>query len=1445
MDYKNDYFTLLVCVLLSFSLFSQKQISIPDWHFVDRATIPSPGPDMPNHIRLLYSDEVNLREVEQAFRDYYEKRGWEYQLDDLEHDPYAKFFQYWYQEAQRYADDAGNVRSLSTEALAKYRASLQEIEQSNEARFNTTSPTSTWSFLGPKRTIWRADHDPSQAVAPWQINIYSIAAAPSNPSILYAGSETGVLYKTIDKGLNWTAFNDFNWGRAILSVAIHPSDPDIVYAASSTDIFKTTDGGNNWSILLTESGLSCNSIAISPTDPTTLFAGTANGLYKSTNSGSTWTEILSEHIDDVKFRPNDGTTIYALARNGSPDTYSFYKSTDSGNSFSLSMAGWGTIYEQSGGRLSVSPADSDYVYVMLLTHDGSNGDQKPYILKSTDSADNWTTVAICNSTNCPVNNGQGYYDLDIVVSHDNPDHLIAATTSAYKSIDGGVTWSIIGGYGGDFAIHPDIQEMISIMDGNTENTWISTDGGTNFSTDFYTATSNWEARIDGLDGTDFWGFAQGWNEDYIVGGRYHNGNTAIHENYPDQQALRMGGAESVTGWAMHGRERYAAFDDISEVIIPDDITAVPEGSFLFTKHPQNFYYGDAFSKVMIDLEDYMTIYLGDDNSFWRSKDGGATWEATYTFSGKPYHFDISRADADYIYLTTDDGFYRSTDRGETFNQMTLPPGMSGWHSQNFRVAASSLDKDEVWVLNQRSSASSSASRVFRSTNGGTSWIDLSTTMLSGRKWAAIAHQAGTDGGIYIASNRGDAGTMPAKVFYRDNSMSDWVDFSDGLPQSANPIKLLPFYRDAKLRWGGNRGAWEIDFYDENWSPIAQPFVSGQSQICIRDTVSFDSYSVAKASANYSWSIPGASWTSDLNQREVQALFPAEGTYTASLTITQDGTSTSKSLDLTITNECQAEQKPGNALSLSGESTDYAATGEALNLSTNTMTISTWIKRNGDQNSYAGIVFMRQSTAGGLNFRENNELGFHWNNSQWWWSSGLIVPDNEWAHVAMVVSPDETVLYLNGQPSTNTVDPASITFDGVLNFGADPNWSARRFKGEMDETIIYNRALSQAEIRELMHLTRVPEDETDLIGYWQYNRDSGSITDRVGSNHASLIGGAARVSSTAPVGPGISNRLDITAAGNYSFGETDLSLEFPSGGTYPDGELCVTRLDHAPDQTPGEDVSPSYWIIHNYGNNQTFDELTSLTFDNVEISNSEASSPEFINLFKRSSTAHGDTWGTPEDEADAATAGSNGSVRFDEGNNQTSFSQFILLFKEAPLPAELTDFKAWLNPEQEVVLSWETASEANVAYYDIERSNDGSSFESIHTLPAIGNSSTLQHYETLDRQPLRGWSYYRIKIVDTDGSFAFSPIRNILINALADKVVIYPNPIQQGAALQIKTMLDDMLTLTIYASDGEHVGSFSLYGDTSLDLGDLPVGTYQYTVHTRTWRKAGSFVVIPK
>ncbi|MBS1658446.1 MAG: hypothetical protein JST18_10180 [Bacteroidetes bacterium] len=107
-----------------------------------------------------------------------------------------------------------------------------------------------------------------------------------------------------------------------------------------------------------------------------------------------------------------------------------------------------------------------------------------------------------------------------------------------------------------------------------------------------------------------------------------------------------------------------------------------------------------------------------------------------------------------------------------------------------------------------------------------------------------------------------------------------------------------------------------------------------------------------------------------------------------------------------------------------------------------------------------------------------------------------------------------------------------------------------------------------------------------------------------------------------------------------------------------------------------------------------------------------------------------------------------------------------------LPVELTSF----NGKQEGstnVLTWETSSELNNDYFSIERSVDGNTFYEIGRLKGAGNSTSLNEYVFYDEYPGEGTNYYRLKQIDTDGSFEYS-------NAIAidgansfDPVSIYP------------------------------------------------------------------------
>lgn len=866
MKKKFNFITLLIIVFHS-SLFSQK---------VGEVYLPLQTAQTPEFFNVFYQknflDELNVFELDEAAREYEEafEKNYQPQLssDDFltgeeKEDIYILYYKRWRRSIDKYVQENGRIK--------RHEDSRENDDHTEE---DLKASAANWSLVGPNETFWKIQDNASQPPASWQINIYSCAMAPSDHKVLYAGAETGAIYKTTDKGLNWKLILDEQ--VVYPAVAVHPGNPNIVYAGATNSVARSSDGGNTWAKASPSCGL-VNCLAIKPSAPSTIFAACNNGLYKSTDAGATWQVIsgLNTAVYDVFFKTNDDNTLFILKKNGA--SIQFLKSTDGGNTFNVSMSGWAPI-DASGGRMTVTKADPNRLYAVILS-------SEPSVYRSDDAGASWVLKAkgvtgFGSATS--LGYGQGFYDLDILANPNNADQLLVATTSVYKSTDGGANYNRIGGYGGNFNVHPDIQEMIAL----DNDAWIATDGGMNYSSDFFTSTSNFSSRNKGLFGSDFWGFAQGWNEDIVAGGRYHNGNTSMYENYPPGKALRMGGGEAPTGYYMLGRPRCVAFSDITDVRIPFAFNGNTT-PFTFNKYPNEDGYGSDASEVEVLPYCYMELYLGKDKAFWRSKDGGVTWDSLYGFNDKVKKFEICRSNPKTIYLAATSAFYKSTNGGNSWTKLSLPSGAS---ASRMEIAVDFVNENNLWITSPNNS---SGNRVHKSVDGGASWINLTTPMINGKSYKNLVHQAGTNGGVYIL-------TSDANVYYRNNTMSDWVSYSAGLPKN-DPLLSKPFYRNGKLRTAGNRGIWETDFYEPS-SPLAQPMVNKLSGVnCPADTFYFDSYSVLTENIgnySYSWDFPGASFVSSKNARNPKVVY-TPGTHQVTLTVTNPNGADTKTLGASI------------------------------------------------------------------------------------------------------------------------------------------------------------------------------------------------------------------------------------------------------------------------------------------------------------------------------------------------------------------------------------------------------------------------------------------------------------------------------------------------------------------------------------------------------------------
>lgn len=146
------------------------------------------------------------------------------------------------------------------------------------------------------------------------------------------------------------------------------------------------------------------------------------------------------------------------------------------------------------------------------------------------------------------------------------------------------------------------------------------------------------------------------------------------------------------------------------------------------------------------------------------------------------------------------------------------------------------------------------------------------------------------------------------------------------------------------------------------------------------------------------------------------------------------------------------------------STQYGNFG--INQSFSEATFCLWIKRDGAQN-VAGLLYSRSGIAHGFSFKgTNNTLGHTWNNGAWPYDSGLLVPDNEWAMVAVAIQSTKADFYLYESTglstATNTATYTSVTIN-ELRLGWDDYSSTRKFKGYIGEAFLYDKALTSTEM----------------------------------------------------------------------------------------------------------------------------------------------------------------------------------------------------------------------------------------------------------------------------------------------------------------------------------------------------------------------------------------------
>lgn len=886
--------TTLLLVLCMWHLLAAAQVRYTpydDLPGIYKSYKPAYDENLPGWAKMLYIFPVNFFEISRGFDQYMI-------LHPGEKSAIIRYYKIWERAIESNVRQDGTIELPGLNLFQKNQQNQRQGTFPNMAA--SPMAAANWTFLGPMETFWLNESGSGTAPAscPWQANVYSFDVANSDNDIIYCGTETGFMNKSMNKGVSWQFIGqNYPFGGGVTAVAVHPSNPDVVYISAGNQVHRTNDGGITWTPMLQAGNLfNADRLKIDPLDPQKILAASSNGVYISTDAGSSWSRKWTAAAYDIEIMPNDNSQVFALTvSNGK---FSIIISTDGGSTFQAQASFPNTIAESSGGLLAMTPANPNVLLAILLSANNT-----PYLLKGirTGSTWNWALQATGGTSSFAMDNGQGYFDLALEISPTNENIILVGTTTLFKSLNGGSAFTAVGGYSGNFSIHPDIQDIKMLQNGES---WVATDGGMNLTTDNFGSAANYFVRVNGLTGSDFWGFDQGWNEDIVVGGRYHNGNTALAGFY-QPKALRMGGAESPTGWVLQGKKRHVAFDDLGNGwILPQTAEGKPEGRFIFSKYPNMDEYGGRRSNLVHHPSYFGTLFLGEGTGFWRSTDMGVTWDMLYNFTSRVRYLQISYSNPEVIYADiVGAGLCKTTDGGSTWElkpSLTNPPyGTSNWKGKIF-MAISPYDENLVYACLQNGTWSSDIGKIFRSPDGGDTWEDWTGSLSEYLKCMAVQPDSTGNDLVYLFTNATNG--KSSKVFYRKNGMADWSLFSNNYPAGTTVNMALPFFRDGKLRVGGNSGVWESSMADTSFAPIVNPWVEKSHYNCMSDTLYFDDHSILKhAGATWSWNIdPPPAWIENTNIRNPRVVLGSPGSYNVSLTVTKNGRDFTKTIANMVT-----------------------------------------------------------------------------------------------------------------------------------------------------------------------------------------------------------------------------------------------------------------------------------------------------------------------------------------------------------------------------------------------------------------------------------------------------------------------------------------------------------------------------------------------------------------
>ncbi len=673
-------------------------------------------------IDLMNDPRSNFYDIQSAFYGYWDGKN-------PEKGKGYKVFRRWEAFMEPRVYPSGQRKMKEEEVLQEF----SNFKASFDNGVQTKSSSGSWTSLGPNSTpvgVWSG-----QPGGNGRINC--IDFNPKQSSKMYVGAPSGGLWRSNNSGSTWFPVNDTFAVLGISDVAINHVDTSIIYLATgdgdagdtySVGVLKSTNSGQTWHStalnLSVSQGIVIRKLLMHPTNPDIMWAATNAGVLKTTDGWTTWVNATGEGATyDIELKPDDPNIVYAGGN-------AFWRSTDGGLTFSavtLPTTPAGGIQRIA---IAVTPAAVNNVYLLLGRADnqGFGG-----YYRSTNAGTSFTevydeTTANHNLLGWAYNysdaGGQAFYDLVITVNPTNANELYIGGVNLSKSTNGGTTWAICAAWennqGYPYA-HAD-HHALEWLPGSSTTLFSGNDGGVFRTTNNGTA---WTDISGNLAIAQLWGMGiSTTNPALIMTGWQDNGvNKLLSGSWTHERG--GDGCEAMCSYSSNTRV-FGSYPD--GYIFYSTVGGTTWSSIAPTGQGGN---GEWVTPMIMQPSNQNTIYSGYTNVYRNinATPTAANWSQRGTVGGTGNIFRMALAPSDSIntmYVIKQSGVYKT---------INLNAGTPTWTNVTSNLPVSSalltditVDRTDANRVYVTFSGYVDGLKVYMTTNGGTSWTNISGTL---------------------------------------------------------------------------------------------------------------------------------------------------------------------------------------------------------------------------------------------------------------------------------------------------------------------------------------------------------------------------------------------------------------------------------------------------------------------------------------------------------------------------------------------------------------------------------------------------------------------------------------------------------------------------------------------------------------------------------------------